>query len=145
MNEWKNSSTIGKISLDDFLRRIKGNKYRLKRLEEELEWTIHKMFSVPGPVYDRIGTPSNVHPAPFIYLLDKEFEIKKKIQRIYDEEALLRRFERTLAARELDVLQETYFHNKTQLDIALRMGVSQQCVSQYLDKTRLKWHKWCEE
>ena len=142
MNEWKNSSTTGKISLDDFMRRIKGNKYRLRRLEEELEWTIHKMFSAPGPVYNRIGTPSNVHPDPFIYLLDKEFEIKKKIQRIYDEEAMFRRFEKTLTARELEVLQETYFHNKTQLDIALRMGVSQQCVCQYFDKIKTKWTKF---
>lgn len=130
------------MSLAEFMERIRGNKWRLRRLFDSLDWVIIEMYSVPGPVYDRVGSSSNVHENRLCVLIDKENEIKAKIQKVYDDEALLHRFEKCLTEKELKVFKMIYLRCRTQEDTGLSMGVSQQCVGQYVAKILKKWEKY---
>ena len=71
MKEWNNGSMEDlKKSLIDFVRKYKNSNYRRNRLLEDLEYVIHQMYAIPGPVYDRVGGTTNVKPDRMIMLID---------------------------------------------------------------------------
>ena len=74
-----------KKSLIDFVRRYKSSGYRKKKLLEDLEYVIHQMYSVSGPVYDRVGGTTNVKPDRFLILLDKKDRIERALIKIEEE------------------------------------------------------------
>jgi len=118
---------------------IRGNRRRLKIINEKLDWVYVQMFSVPGPVYDRVGSPSTVHENKLCALLDREDELHAQIRAINEEEALLHRFMGKLTDKELQVFKKIYFRCLTQQDTAFELCISQQCVSQYLANIEKKW------
>ena len=127
------------MSLAEFMERIRGNRRRLRIIDEKLDWVYVQMFSVSSPVYDRVGSPSTVHENRLCELLDKENELNAEIKAINVEEALLQDFMRKLTDKELIVFKSTYFKCWTQQDTAYSMAGSQQCISQYLTKIPKKW------
>ena len=70
-----------KKSLIDFVRRYKSSGYRKKKLLEDLEYVIHQMYSVSGPVYDRVGGTTNVKPDRIIILMEKKRELNERLQK----------------------------------------------------------------
>jgi DNA-directed RNA polymerase specialized sigma subunit len=127
------------MSLAEFMERIRGNRRRLRIIDEKLDWVYVQMFSVSSPVYDRVGSPSTVHENRLCELLDRENELNAEIKDINEEEALLQSFMKKLTDKELIVFKSTYFKCRTQQDTAFSMTVSQQCISQYLAKIEKKW------
>jgi DNA-directed RNA polymerase specialized sigma subunit len=121
------------------MERIRGNRRRLRIIDEKLDWVYVQMFSVSSPVYDRVGSPSTVHENRLCELLDRENELNAEIKDINEEEALLQSFMKKLTDKELIVFKSTYFKCRTQQDTAFSMTVSQQCISQYLAKIEKKW------
>jgi len=139
MSECENGMTNAKPSLKEFVNRIRGNKYRLESLYEKLEWVIHLMFSIPGPVYGGIPSHSNVQPDRIVELLDREDRIKRKIKAIEEDELELHRFEKKLTEKELAIFHMYFFKDMSQADIGFKMQISQQAVAQYINKINRKW------
>lgn len=121
------------------MERIRGDKYRLRKLNEKLDWVFVQMFSVSSPVYDRVGSASTAPVNRLCELLDKEDELKVKIKQIYDDEDLLHRFMNKLTEKETQVFRKIYFKCLTQQDIATELCVSQQCISRYHTNIEKKW------
>lgn len=142
MNECNISEKPWMKSLEDFVNHVRGNKYRLDNLYERLEWANHQLFSIPGPNYERIGTPSNVQPDRMIIILDRIFTLEKKIKEVEESEKILLAFEDKLTEKELKVFHLHYFKFYSQGKIAMDMGVTQQRVYQYIDKLNQKWTKF---
>ena len=92
-----------KKSLIDFVRKIKSSNYRRKRLLEDLDYVIHQMYSVPGPVYDRVGGTTNVKPDRMIMLLDKKDRIERAIKRIDEDKKLFDSFVASLTERQKEL------------------------------------------
>ena len=81
-----------KKSLIDFVKKIKNSDYRKKRILEDLEYTIHQMYSVSSPVYDRVGGSTNVKPDRIIMLLDKRDRLERALKKIEEEKELFNSF-----------------------------------------------------
>ena len=79
MSEWKNSSNPGELTLEEFVKVVRGSKARIAHLKEKLEWTIHLIYAIPGPVYGEVIRGSNAHEDKLVVLLDKKDQIEKKI------------------------------------------------------------------
>ena len=94
MSQYKNS-------LMDFVRTVKIDKFRKKKLEEDLEWVNHLFFTVSGPIYDRIGGSTNVKPDKMIILLDRKDKIERKLKGIEDRKIILDSFLRSLTDNHL--------------------------------------------
>lgn len=140
MRECENGMKNAKPSLAEFVNRIRGNKLRLEALRERLLWVEHLIYSIPGPVYGGSGgKPSDPYSNKLPELLDRKDEIKRKINEIEEEEALLHEFEGTLTVRELDVFHLCFFKSKSQVETGFIMGISQQAVSQHIAKIEDKW------
>jgi len=139
MNECRTSSKDGKQSLTQFMKSIRGNRHRLRVIEEKLDWVYVQMLSISSPVYDMVGSPSTVHENRLCELLDKEDELNAKIKQIYEDENLLHRFMNKLTEKETQVLRRIYFKCLTQQDTALDLCVSQQYISQYVTNIEKKW------
>ena len=141
-----NECNIGKKewmkSLEDFVRHVRGNKYRLEALQEKLEWANYQFYySVPGPNYERIGTPSNVQPNRMDVLLDRIWTLEHKIAEVEESEKILHNFEAKLTEKELKVFHLSYFKLYSQGRVAVTIGVTQQCIGQYINKINNKWQK----
>lgn len=139
MNECKISEKPWMKSLEDFVNHVRGNKYRLADLKEKLEWANIQFFSIPGPNYERIGTPSNVQPDRMMIILDKIWNLEHKIAEVEESEKILHAFEAKLTEKELKVFHLHYFKFYSQGRIAVEMGVTQQCIGQYILKLNKKW------
>ena len=72
MKEWKNFSNPGALTLEEFVKIVKGSKAKIANLEEKLKWTIHLIYSIPGPVYGEVIHGSNVHEDKLVVYLDKK-------------------------------------------------------------------------
>jgi len=127
-------------SLEDFVNHVRGNKYRLEALYEKLEWANHQLFSIPGPNYERIGTPSNVQPDRIVIILDRIFTLEHKIAEVEESEKILHEFETKLTEKELKVLHLHYFKMLSQAKAGAELGISQQCIGQYIRKLNVKWN-----
>lgn len=123
----------------DFVRIVKRDKFRKKKLEEDLEWVNHLFFTVSGPVYDRIGGSTNVKPDKMIILLDRKDKIERKLIAIEDREKILDSFLRSLTDKENHCFKLVYFKELNQRETADVMKISQQAVSQKLMNIDKKW------
>ena len=139
MSEWKNYLNLGELTLDEFVKIVRGSKAKITYLEEKLKWTIHLIYSIPGPVYGEVIRGSNVHEDKLVVLLDKKDQIEKKIIFLIECENLLHRFLSFLTEKEKNVFHLRYFKEMSQNQIGIEMHISQQAVSQYIDKINKKW------
>ena len=139
MSEWKNSSNPGELTLEEFVKIVRGSKARIAHLKEKLEWTIHLIYAIPGPVYGEVIRGSNVHEDKLVVLLDKKDQIEKKIIFLIECENLLHRFFSFITEKEKNVFHLRYFKDMSQNHIGIEMHISQQAVSQYIDKINKKW------
>lgn len=142
MSEWKNYLNLGELTLDEFVKIVRGSKAKITYLEEKLKWTIHLIYSIPGPVYGEVIHGSNVHEDKLVMLLDKKDKIEKKIKFLIECEELLHRFLSFLTEKEKNVFHLRYFKDMSQNQIGAEMFISQQAVSQYIDKINKKWKNW---
>ena len=139
MSEWKRSSNPGELTLEEFVKIVRGSKTKIASLEEKLKWTIHLIYSIPGPVYGEVIRSSNVHEDKLVVLLDKKDQIEKKIIFLIECENLLHRFLSFLTEKEKNVFHLRYFKDMSQNQIGIEMHISQQAVSQYIEKINKKW------
>lgn len=120
---------------------VKQDKFRKKKLEEDLEWVNHLFFTVSGPVYDRIGGSTNVKPDRMMILLDRKDKIERKLIAIEERKSILDSFLRSLTDKENHCFKLYYFKEMNQRETANDMKISQQAVSQKLMNIERKWRK----
>ena len=140
MKEWNNGSMEDlKKSLIDFVRKIKNSDYRKRRLLEDLDYTIHQMYSIPGPVYDRVGSSTNVKPDRIIMLLDKKDRIERALKKIEEEKELFNSFVASLTEKQKEVFDWYFIQNEKVTRIAKYMGITYQAIEQYIHRIILLW------
>ena len=139
MRECESGARSAKPSLAEFVDRIRGNECRLGALEERLRWIDYLICSSPGPSYGGERFRSDPYRNKIPELLDRKDRILERMKMIEKEEKALHEFESVLTQKELDVFHLYYFKDKSQADIALIMGISQQAVSQHIGKIEKKW------
>ena len=128
-----------KKSLIDFVRKIKNSDYRKRRLLEDLDYTIHQMYSIPGPVYDRVGGTTNVKPDRIIMLLDKKDRIERALKKIEEEKEIFNSFLSSLTEKQKEVFDWYYLQNEKTFRISKYMNISFQAVEQYKLSIIKKW------
>lgn len=121
-----------KKSLIDFVRRYKSSGYRKKKLLEDLEYVIHQMYSVSGPVYDRVGGTTNVKPDRFLMLLDKKDRIERALLKIEEDKKLFNSFVTSLTDKQKEVFDWYFMKNEKVTRIAKYMSISDAGVNQYI-------------
>lgn len=119
---------------------VKQDKFRKKKLEEDLEWVNHLFFTVSGPVYDRIGGSTNVKPDRMMILLDRKDKIERKLIAIEERKSILDSFLHSLTDKENFCFKLYYFKEMNQRETANVMKISQQAVSQKLMNIEKKWN-----
>ena len=125
MSEWKNFSNPGDLTLEEFVKIVKGSKAKIANLEEKLKWTIHLIYSIPGPVYGEVIHGSNVHEDKLVVYLDKKDKLEKKIKSLAECEEILQRFLASLTEKEKNVFHLRYFKGLIQNQIGIEMNISQ--------------------
>ena len=128
-----------KKSLIDFVRRYKSSGYRKKKLLEDLEYVIHQMYSVSGPVYDHVGGTTNVKPDRFLMLLDKKDRIERALIKIKEEKKLFNSFVSSLTDKQKEVFDWYFMQNEKVTRISKYMKVTYQAVLQYVSLLNRKW------
>lgn len=128
-----------KKSLIDFVRRYKSSGYRKKKLLEDLEYVIHQMYSVSGPVYDRVGGTTNVKPDRFLILLDKKDRIERALKKIEDEKIIFNSFVLSLTKKQKEVFEWYFMQNEKISRIAKYMSITSQAIEQYVLIILRKW------
>ena len=146
MKEWNNGSMEDlKKSLIDFVRKIKNSDYRKRRLLEDLDYTIHQMYSIPGPVYDRVGGTTNVKPDRIIMLLDKKDRIERALKKIEEEKELFNSFLSSLTEKQREVFDWYFMQNEKLTRIAKYMNITYQAVEQFINKLIINWNFFNEK
>jgi len=130
-----------KKSLIDFVRKIKNSDYRKRRLLEDLDYTIHQMYSIPGPVYDRVGGTTNVKPDRIIMLLDKKDRIERALKKIEEEKEIFNSFLSSLTEKQKDVFDWLFMKNEKISRISKYMNVSIQAIEQHIVAILKIWYK----
>lgn len=128
-----------KKSLIDFVKKIKNSDYRKKRILEDLEYTIHQMYSVSSPVYDRVGGSTNVKPDRIIMLLDKRDRLERALKKIEEEKELFNSFLSSLTEKQKEVFDWYFMQNEKVNRIAKYMSVTNQAIEQHLTIIIKKW------
>lgn len=123
------------------MRKVRSDRGRLNFLYERLEWVNHLFFSIPGPVYGKIGGSTNVKPDRIIEILDRKFRIEQQIKQIEERKAVMDSFLLSLTDKENHCFKLYYFMDLSQFETACKMGISQQAVSQKLANIEKKWNK----
>lgn len=140
MKEWNNGSMEDlKKSLIDFVRKIKNSDYRKRRLLEDLDYTIHQMYSIPGPVYDRVGGTTNVKPDRIIMLLDKKDRIERSLKKIEEEKEIFNSFLSSLTEKQKEVFDWHFMQTEKITRISKYLNLSTSAVIQRLEKILYKW------
>ena len=139
MRECESGAMSAKPSLAEFVDRIRGNECRLGALEERLRWIDYLICSSPGPSYGGERFRSDPYRNKIPELLDRKDRILERMKMIEKEEKALHEFESVLTQKELDVFHLYYFKDKSQAEVGLIMGISQQAVSGYIRNTNKKW------
>ena len=129
-----------KQSLTDFVRKYKSSDYRRKRLLEDLEYVIHQMYAIPGPVYDRVGGTTNVKPDRMIMLMDKKDRIERALLKIEEDKKLFNSFVASLTEKQKEVFDWYFMQNEKVTRIAKYMNITYQAVESYI---ALICRKWC--
>lgn len=128
-----------KKSLIDFVRRYKRSSYRKKKLLEDLEYVIHQMYSVSGPVYDRVGGTTNVKPDRIMILLDKKDRIERALKKIEEEKEFFNSFVTSLTERQKEVFDWYYIQNEKITRIARYLSLSSTRISQVIELIVVEW------
>lgn len=128
-----------KKSLIDFVRRYKSSGYRKKKLLEDLEYVIHQMYSVSGPVYDRVGGTTNVKPDRFLMLLDKKDRIERALRKIEEEKKLFDSFVSSLTEKQKEVFEWHFMQNEKIFRISKYLQLSNQRISQHISAILVAW------
>ena len=128
-----------KKSLIDFVRRYKSSDYRKKKLLEDLEYVIHQMYSVSGPVYDRVGGTTNVKPDRIMIILDKKDRIERALKKIEEEKEIFNSFVASLTERQKEVFDWYFMQNEKVTRIAKYMSITSQAIEQYVLIILRKW------
>ena len=128
-----------KKSLIDFVRRYKSSGYRKKKLLEDLEYVIHQMYSVSGPVYDRVGGTTNVKPDRIIILMDKKERIERALIKIEEEKKIFNSFVSSLTKKQKEVFDWYYIQNEKITRIARYLSVSITRISQIIELIVVEW------
>lgn len=129
-----------KKSLIDFVKKIKNSDYRKKRILEDLEYTIHQMYSVSSPVYDRVGGSTNVKPDRIIMLLDKRDRLERALKKIEEEKELFNSFLSSLTEKQKEVFDWYFMQNEKVTRIAKYMGITYQAIGQFINKIMMNWN-----
>ena len=98
-----------------------------------MDYTIHQMYSIPGPVYDRVGGTTNVKPDRIIMLLDKKDRIERALKKIEEEKELFNSFLSSLTEKQKEVFDWYFMENEKVTRIAKYMRISDVCVLQYIN------------
>ena len=130
-----------KKSLIDFVRKIKNSDYRKRRLLEDLDYTIHQMYSIPGPVYDRVGGTTNVKPDRIIMLLDKKDRIERALKKIEEEIKLFDSFLSSLTEKQKEVFDWYFMQNEKLVRISKWLNISNTAVNSHINNICVKWLK----
>ena len=130
-----------KKSLIDFVRKIKNSDYRKRRLLEDLDYIIHQMYSIPGPVYDRVGGTTNVKPDRFLILLDKKDRIERALMRIEEDKKLFNSFVASLTDKQKEVFEWYFMQNEKITRIAKYMNVTYQAIEQQIFLISRIWNR----
>ena len=140
MKEWNNGSMEDlKKSLIDFVRKIKSSDYRKRRLLEDLDYTIHQMYSIPGPVYDRVGGTTNVKPDRIIMLLDKKDRIERALKKIEEEKEIFNSFLSSLTEKQKEVFDWHFMQNEKVTRIGKYLRITYQAVEQHIESIYRNW------
>ena len=140
MKEWNNGLMEDlKKSLIDFVKKIKNSDYRKKRILEDLEYTIHQMYSVSSPVYDRVGGSTNVKPDRIIMLLDKRDRLERALKKIEEEKELFNSFLSSLTEKQKEVFDWHFMQTEKITRISKYLNLSTSAVIQRLEKILYKW------
>ena len=131
-----------KKSLIDFVRKIKNSDYRKRRLLEDLDYTIHQMYSIPGPVYDRVGGTTNVKPDRIIMLLDKKDRIERALKKIEEEKEIFNSLIASLTEKQKEVFDWYFMQNEKITRIAKYLTVTEQSIIQKIQKIYFLWQKY---
>ena len=129
-----------KQSLIDFVRKYKSSDYRRKRLLEDLEYVIHQMYAIPGPVYDRVGGTTNVKPDRMIMLMDKKDRIERALLKIEEEKKMFDSFVASLTEKQKEVFDWYFIQNEKVTRIAKYMNITYQAVEQFINKIIINWN-----
>lgn len=129
-----------KKSLIDFVRRYKSSGYRKKKLLEDLEYVIHQMYSVSGPVYDRVGGTTNVKPDRIMILLDKKDHIERALKKIEEEKKIFNSFVSSLTDKQKEVFDWYFIQNENKSRISKYLNISFQAVEQFIDRIYMIWY-----
>ena len=119
-----------KQSLIDFVRKYKSSDYRRKRLLEDLEYVIHQMYAIPGPVYDRVGGTTNVKPDRMIMLMDKKDRIERALLKIEEDKKLFNSFVVSLTEKQKEVFDWYFMQNEKITRISKHMNITYQAIEQ---------------
>ena len=128
-----------KKSLIDFVRRYKSSGYRKKKLLEDLEYVIHQMYSVSGPVYDRVGGTTNVKPDRIIILMDKKDRIERALTRIEEDKKLFNSFVASLTDKQKEVFDWYFMQNEKVTRIGKYLRITYQAVEQHIESIYRNW------
>lgn len=133
-----------KRSLIDFVKKIKNSDYRKRKLIEDLDYTIHQMYSIPGPVYDRVGSSTNVKPDRIIMLLDKKDRIERALKKIEEEKEIFNSFIASLTEKQKEVFDWYFMQNEKVTRIAKYLSISETRITQIIDSIVINWDKFKE-
>lgn len=131
-----------KKSLIDFVRRYKSSGYRKKKLLEDLEYVIHQMYSVSGPVYDRVGGTTNVKPDRIMILLDKKDRIERALKKIEEEKKLFNSFVSSLTDKQKEVFDWYFMQNEKITRIAKYINVSITAINNHISLIIFVWKNY---
>ena len=104
-----------------------------------MDYTIHQMYSIPGPVYDRVGGTTNVKPDRIIILMDKKDRIERALTRIEEDKKLFNSFVASLTDKQKEVFDWYFMQNEKVARIAKYMDVTYQAIEQYILRITLQW------
>ena len=128
-----------KQSLIDFVRKYKSSDYRRKRLLEDLEYVIHQMYAIPGPVYDRVGGTTNVKPDRMIMLMDKKDRIERALLKIEEDKKLFNSFVVSLTEKQKEVFEWYFLQNEKITRIAKYLNVSISSINNHIYLIIFRW------
>ena len=128
-----------KQSLIDFVRKYKSSDYRRKRLLEDLEYVIHQMYAIPGPVYDRVGGTTNVKPDRMIMLMDKKDRIERALLKMEEDKKLFNSFVVSLTEKQKEVFEWYFLQNEKITRIAKYLNVSISSINNHIYLIIFRW------
>ena len=106
-----------------------------------MDYIIHQMYSIPGPVYDRVGGTTNVKPDRFLILLDKKDRIERALMRIEEDKKLFNSFVASLTDKQKEVFEWYFMQNEKITRIAKYMNVTYQAIEQQIFLISRIWNR----